>query len=136
MSIHHCLLCLGSNERYTERLEAARRALTSLFPDATFGKEMLTEAIGDKWLSPFCNQLAVCSTPLPAEEVRNHLKQIERDNGRLPDDKKKGIVKLDIDLLMVDETVLKPDDMKRDFVQRGLMEWRRTCLSPPLGGKF
>ena len=44
MSIHHCLLCLGSNERYTERLEAARRALTSLFPDVTFGKEMLTEA--------------------------------------------------------------------------------------------
>lgn len=129
MSMYHCLLCLGSNEGYTERLEAARRALTSLFPDVTFGKEMLTEAIGDKWLSPFCNQLAVCSTPLPAEEVRGRLKQIERDNGRLPDDKKKGIVKLDIDLLMVDETVLKPDDMKRDFVQRGLMEWNEIFNS-------
>ena len=33
----------------------------------------------------------------------------------------KGIVKLDIDLLMYDDTVLKPKDMEICYVQEGLV---------------
>jgi 2-amino-4-hydroxy-6-hydroxymethyldihydropteridine diphosphokinase len=48
------------------------------------------------------------------------LKQIERDNGRLPEDKAQGIVKLDIDLLKFDDYVLKPKDLEKDFVMEGI----------------
>ena len=50
------------------------------------------------------------------------MKQIEKENGRLPEDKEQGIVKLDIDLLIADDRILKPDDLKKEFVQRGIQE--------------
>ena len=88
-----------------------------------FGREMTTEAIGNTFLSPFSNQLAQCETMLSPEEVRAVLKQIEKDNGRMPEDKQQGIVKLDIDLLMYDDTILKPDDMNKEFIQQELQSF-------------
>lgn len=120
MKPHSCLLCLGSNIDRHVHMEAARKALVLNFPNIRFGREMTTEAIGSKFLSPFSNQIAQLNTSLSAEEVRTILKQIEKENGRLPEDKGKGIVKLDIDLLMVDDTILKPEDLKKEFVQLGI----------------
>lgn len=120
MRQHSCLLCLGSNYQRHSAMEAARKALLQHFPNIRFSKEMETEAIGDKFLSPFSNQLAILSTSLSSEEVRTILKQIEKENGRLPEDKGQGIVKLDIDLLMIDDTILKPDDLKKEFIRQEL----------------
>ena len=122
MSTHSCLLCIGSNLDAATRLSAARTVLLSHFPDIRFSQEMVTEAIGSGFLSPFHNQVARLTTPLDADSVRTILKQIERDNGRLPEDKANGIVKLDIDLLMYDDCVLKPKDLEREFVRIGLEE--------------
>ena len=47
-------------------------------------------------------------------------KELERHSGRLPGDKAQGIVKLDIDLLTFDNKVLKPEDMKREYIRRGI----------------
>ena len=122
MNLHTCLLCLGSNLDGATRLSAARSALRSHFPDIRFSEELVTEAIGSHFLSPFHNQVARLTTPLSAEEVRAILKGIEQAQGRLPEDKAQGIVKLDIDLLVVDEVVLKAKDMERDFVKQGMEE--------------
>ena len=122
MNLHTCLLCLGSNLDAANRLSAARSALCSHFPDIRFSRELVTEAIGSHFLSPFHNQVARLTTPLSAEEVRAILKGIEQAQGRLPEDKANGIVKLDIDLLRHDDHVLKPKDMERDFVKQGMEE--------------
>ena len=120
MNHHFCLLCLGSNSNRHFRMEAARKALTELFPNIRFSTEMTTEAIGDKFLSPFSNQVAKIETPLTREEIRSLLKKIEKENGRLPEDKEQGIVKLDIDLLTFDDLILKPNDLEKDFVIKGI----------------
>ena len=122
MNPHTCLLCLGSNLDGAIRLSAARSALLSHFPDIRFSQEMVTEAIGTGFLSPFHNQVARLTTSLDAESVRAILKGIEQTQGRLPEDKANGIVKLDIDLLVYDDCVLKPKDMEREFVKIGLEE--------------
>ena len=120
MNHHFCLLCLGSNSNRHFRMEAARKALMELFPNIRFSTEMTTEAIGDKFLSPFSNQVAKIETPLTREEIRSLLKKIEKENGRLPEDKEQGIVKLDIDLLTFDDLILKPNDLEKDFVIKGI----------------
>lgn len=120
MTSHSCLLCLGSNVDRCTRMTSAREALKSHFPNIRFGTEMETEAIGNRFLSPFSNQVASFETFLSAEEVRTILKQIERDLGRLPEDKAQGVVKMDIDLLVVDDCVLKPQDLGKDFVLEGM----------------
>lgn len=120
MTLHSCLLCLGSNFYRTAHLAYARRDLKVFFPDIRFASEMETEAIGSRFLSPFSNQVASFETTLSSEEVRAILKQIERDLGRLPEEKSQGVVRIDIDLLMYDDSVLKPADLERDFVVEGL----------------
>ena len=122
MSTHSCLLCLGSNIDRRLRLEIARKALIHLFPDIRFSDEMETEAIGNGFFSPFSNQVAQLTTTLSAEEIRTILKGLERTNGRLPEDKTKGIVKLDIDLLKYDDLILKPKDMEKEYVQKGITQ--------------
>lgn len=116
MISHPCLLCMGSNINRDAQLEAAREALRRLFPDVRFGSEMLTEAIGEGFLSPFTNQMARFTTALSADEVHSRLKELERAAGRRPDDKAQGIVKLDADLLMYDNLILKPEDFKRTYI--------------------
>ena len=50
------------------------------------------------------------------------MKDIEREAGRTPEEKKQEIVRLDIDLLSCDNRVYKPEDLKRDYIIRGLKE--------------
>lgn len=122
MVTYSCILCLGSNFDRSIHMKAARHALSKHFPDIRFSNEMETEAIGEIFLSPFSNQVAILSTPLSADEVRLFLKHIEAENGRLPSDKTNGIVKLDIDLLSHNGHIYKPLDLEKEYVQKGLKE--------------
>ena len=120
MNQHTCFLCLGSNFYRIAHMAYAQRELKKHFPAIRFSEEMETEAIGSRFLSPFSNQVASFETTLSSEEVRAILKQIERDLGRLPEEKSQGVIRIDIDLLMYDDCVLKPADLERDFVKEGL----------------
>ena len=122
MITHSCLLCMGCNLDRTAHMTLARRDLENHFPGIRFGTEMETEAIGSGFLSPFSNQVALLHTSLSAQEVHTLLKQIERNHGRVPDDKAQGIVRMDIDLLTYDHVVLKPADMEKPYVQAGIEE--------------
>ena len=45
------------------------------------------------------------------------LKNIETTMGSMPEERRKGIVKIDIDLLQFDETRHKTGDWERDYIQ-------------------
>lgn len=122
MNEHHCLLCMGSNTDCSVHLSNAREALCKVFPDIRFGTPMETRAIGNGFRSPFCNQLARFSTSLTARSVHEVFKRLEQCNGRVPEDKAAGIVRLDIDLLAYDDTILKPEDMDREYIRNGIMD--------------
>lgn len=124
MSLHSCLLCMGSNFYRTANMAYARRNLQTFFPDIRFSREMETEAIGSIFFSPFSNQVAAFTTSLSADEVRAVLKEIEQKQGRLPEEKARGIVKIDLDLLKHDDCVLKPQDWEKAYVQEGMEELR------------
>lgn len=130
MNEHYCLLCMGSNTNRFTQLSDARKALSEAFPDIHFGELMETEAIGSGFHSPFSNQLASFTTALPPGAVHDLFKVLEHRSGRLSTDKAAGIVKLDIDLLMYDNVVLKPEDMKREYIKQGLTKLR-ACLNFP-----
>ena len=49
-------------------------------------------------------------------------RSIERDNGRVPEEKVYGVVRMDLDLLRFDDEVLKPNDMKQPHVLEGMKE--------------
>lgn len=117
-----CLICIGSNEDREEHLLLARRELRTLFPTIRFAEEELTKPLFFRNPVLFVNQVAVFSTDAAIDEVVEQLKAIESKAGRRPEDKAEERVRLDIDLLSYDGHILKPKDMKRVYIIKGLSQ--------------
>ena len=118
---HYILLALGSNVAAELHIEQAKARLSAVFPQLRFSRSLVTPAIGIV-SPPFMNCLAegYCSAPL--EGVLVTLKDIEAQMGSVSEERKKGIVKIDIDLLQFDDTKRKADDWSRDYIQLLLNE--------------
>ncbi len=115
-------LCIGSNYEPEQNVALARARLQQLLPGIRFAAYRYTEPLHMTHSALFLNQVAVFDTDRPAGELRALFKEIEREAGRLPDDKKCERVCLDIDLLYYDNNILKPVDMGLDYVREGLNE--------------
>ena len=120
--MHSCLICIGSNYNRKENLLLARRRLTVLFPSIRFTGEQETRPLFFRNPALFSNQVARFYTDADAERGVKELKTIEKEAGREKEDKKREKVCLDIDLLVFDNRVLKPEDLKRDYILKGLEE--------------
>ena len=120
--MHSCLICIGSNYNRKENLLLARRRLTALFPSIRFTGEQETRPLFFRNPALFSNQVARFYTDADAERVVKELKTIEKEAGREKEDKKREKACLDIDLLVFDNRVLKPEDLKRDYILKGLEE--------------
>ena len=93
----------------------------AVFPQLQFSRSLFTPAIGIV-SPPFTNCLAEGYCCMQLEEVLVALKNIEAEMGSVSEDRKKGIVKIDIDLLQFDATKRKADDWSRDYIQLLLKE--------------
>ena len=122
INVVSCLICIGSNYNRKENLLLARRRLTALFPSIRFTGEQETRPLFFRNPALFSNQVARFYTDADAERVVKELKTIEKEAGREKEDKKREKVCLDIDLLVFDNRVLKPEDLKRDYILKGLEE--------------
>ena len=145
--INICLICIGSNYNqkknflllrklillkilYKAILQAihittlflAHQKLHALFPDIRFAKEEVTKPLWFRNQALFTDQVAVFSTIDEEWQVKAKLKDIEHEAGRHPEDKLEEKVCLDIDLLIYDGKILKPDDLKREYIQKGIEE--------------
>lgn len=118
---HYILLALGSNVAAELHIEQAKARLSAVFPQLRFSRSLITPAIGIV-SPPFINCLAEGYCSVPLEKVIVALKDIEAQMGSMSEERKKGIVKIDIDLLQFDNTKRKADDWSRDYIQLLLNE--------------
>lgn len=121
-AVHKCIICIGSNFNRKENLQYARLRLADLFPSIRFTSEQETKPLFFSSPALFSNQVAQFFSEAEEEKVRRELKAIEQSAGRRPEDKKEEKVCLDIDLLTFDDRVLKPEDLKREYIVKGLEE--------------
>ncbi len=115
-------ISIGSNEQRKDNLALARKRLSEFFPGIHFSEEEETKPLFFHRPNLFSNQVAQFTSACNAEEVIAQLKTIEREAGRTPNEKKQEIVRLDIDLLTCNDVVYKPEDLKRDYIIRGLQQ--------------
>ena len=120
--MHKCIICIGSNYNRKENLFFARQKLADLFPSIRFTSEQETQPLFFRSPALFSNQVAQFFSEAGEERVRKELKAIEKSAGRRSEDKKEEKVCLDIDLLAFDDRVLKPEDLKREYIVKGLEE--------------
>lgn len=118
--LNKLVIGLGSNWEGELKIKAADEQLCFYFDTIRFSEPVYTEPIGIQSPNWFLNQVAIAYTRFSLEEVKATLKKIEKILGRTQEDKKRGIIAIDIDLLQWNHQVLKPDDLQREYIQKGI----------------
>lgn len=119
-TLNRIVLALGSNRDREQNMERAAIELCAHFVSVRFAEMIYTAPIECPGSLPFLNQVAVAYTTDGPTEIITYLKQVEHMLGRKPEDKQKGSIPIDIDLLQWNESILKPEDMKRDYILSGI----------------
>lgn len=114
--MNEALISIGSNENREYNICACQQLLNKVFVDIKYSSTSITIPYGIKYKDDFLNQLAIIYTNKNREEITSMLKSIEKELGRKTDDKITGCVVIDIDLIVWNNEILKPDDMKRQYV--------------------
>lgn len=114
--MNKALLSIGTNEDRDRNLDLCHQLLEKQFLAITYSKTSMTVPYGNSYKSDFLNQLAFIYTDKEKDEVVSLLKSIEKEIGRSNGDKEKGIVKIDVDLIVWNEEVVKPTDISRSYV--------------------
>lgn len=117
-----CHICIGSNYHREENMQFAHRRLVELFPLICFSKERETQPLSLRNRALFSNQVACFYTDMDKDDIVGNLKRIEAEAGRRPEDKDRERISLDIDLLSYGNYILKPEDLERDYIRKGLKE--------------
>lgn len=114
--MNKALLSIGTNEDRESNLSLCHQFLNNIFTDISYSDTSVTMPYGTTYKNDFLNQLAVIYTDRDKDEVIRLLKSIEKDMGRNEADKENGIVKIDIDLVIWNNNVLKPEDFTRSYI--------------------
>jgi len=87
-----------------------------------------TEPLFFKNPALFSNQVFMFFSDKDEEVVRKMLKDIEQRSGRRPEDKKEEKVCLDIDMLLYDNKIVKPEDWQRGYIQQSLSAFHSSLF--------
>lgn len=120
--IHKVIIGLGSNSNAERNISLTRQILIDIFDNIYFAKPVTTKPINFPNPDLFLNQVGIFKTTLNVQEITSILKQIEQTIGRTPEDKLKHRVTIDADLIQWDDEILKPEDIKRTYIQDALQE--------------
>lgn len=110
------LVSLGSNENRTENMVRCRQLLELCFQSIDYSDMLETEPVGEGFKGLFYNQLAIVCSDLDLPQVKYRLKEIEKQLGRTSTDKSRGIVIIDLDVLAVDQKIIKSGDFTRAYI--------------------
>lgn len=110
------IISMGSNENRTENMSRCRCLLSKYYPDVMFSEMINTEPFGDNYQSDFFNQLALINSEDDDLAITERLKMIESEIGRHADEKSRGIIKIDVDLLVVNGNIIKVEDFERPYI--------------------
>lgn len=110
------IISMGSNENRAENMSRCRYLLSKEYPNAVFSEMVNTEPFGDNYQSDFYNQLVLINSDDNELTITERLKRIESEIGRQSEEKSKGIIKIDVDLLVVNGKIIKSEDFERPYM--------------------
>lgn len=117
------LLCLGSNQEAARHIDAAKDLLRQALGGSHFSPSIWTKPVGDDSDDRlYLNCLAEGETDMDYPTLHRQLKDMEHRLGSTPTERRQGIVRIDIDILMLDKQRYHEDDWKRNYVKSLLAE--------------
>jgi len=124
-------ISIGSNVNKESNIVNSIKTLKAYFLDLTCSAVFESESVGFDGHN-FYNLVARANTDMSLEDVCVLLKKIERDNGRLPSDKKFSPRTLDLDLLFFDDVICdNPAQLPRDEITKNaFVLWPLVEIAP------
>lgn len=114
---HDILISLGSNHDANNNIQHAHEALRRKFADASFSRVLSTEPIGIAGPN-FLNCLCRIHLSLSLSDVISMTKLMENSLGDSKEERKKGHINIDIDILRYDDMQLHPSDWQRPYIPK------------------
>ena len=116
------LLSLGSNSSDKEQqMRNAVKQMEHLFSSVVVSDFYEVPAFNGKD-APYLNSVMVVSTTMAIDEVNLLFKSWESECGRTPESKQKGVVPIDLDIVMWNSEVVRPVDYSRSYVSMGIAQ--------------
>lgn len=115
------IIALGSNEQAEEHLDKAKKYIQALFPNILFSEALWTEPIGIR-SARFLNCVGVAMTGMDYSTICQMLKSIEHSCGDRQEDRRRNIVRMDIDLLRYGHRREHKKDWQRPYIQQLIKE--------------
>lgn len=120
--MHSYILSIGSNTYAKARIKRVRNILLMHFPDIYFTSTVTCKPQGSYYKRFFVNMLGVFHSNLNTAEINVRLKEIEKLMGRKLEDKNIGKVVIDLDLIRMDDIILRAKDYNSEYVKLLLPE--------------
>ncbi|GIU50769.1 2-amino-4-hydroxy-6-hydroxymethyldihydropteridine diphosphokinase [Shewanella sairae] len=126
-------ISLGSNIDPERHLKAAVIDLEAHFGELVLSSVFESEAVGFDGTN-FLNMVVAAETELSIAEVVSTFKQIEQDHGRVKGAKKFAPRTLDLDLLLLDDTICNhPIELPRaEILYNAFVLWPLAEIAPSL----
>ncbi len=113
---HTVVMALGTNSDSEVNMMSALEQLGRVICVTARSRLVWTEPVG-MVSGPFLNCMLRAATRLTLGELVLLAKRVERHCGRTAEDKAKGVVSIDVDIMEYDGQKLHPDDWQRDYIK-------------------
>jgi 2-amino-4-hydroxy-6-hydroxymethyldihydropteridine diphosphokinase len=113
------IVLMGSNTDSLENINKAKSFLIDFFGEVLFSKNIESDAV-DNGKGIYLNTVAIFYTALCEKDIVKELKKIETLLGRKKDLNSSQDVSIDLDLVQIDDLVLRPDDAEKHYYRSGL----------------
>lgn len=115
MSEHRVIVCLGSNVACkTANIRRALHLLASHYHVVGIGKEVESPDVTGRG-EPYVNLTVECEVGSTIDELNAFLSSLENELGRIAESKSSGVMPLDADIVVWDETVISPRDYQAPY---------------------
>lgn len=111
------IIMLGSNSNAEENITKAKERINDKYEIIDESTVLVTLPRGKKYKSHFLNQAIKILSDEYFEDSVIFFKQIEKELGKTPDGKADGIIPVDIDFVFWNDTAMRNDYEKWDFVR-------------------
>ena len=117
--MNRVVISLASNCDQVQHLQQARQCLAQMLSACHFTEAIWTEPYSSTVASSamYLNQIVAATTALTVDELTQALKDMERQMGRTQEDRRRGIVRIDLDLLQYNRQRYHLRDWDRPYIQ-------------------
>lgn len=117
--MHKAFVSIGSNVADAEILiHHALKSLSDISVSYEVSSIYQTEALNGID-AHYMNCVVYLKTEFDFESLTKRLKDIESEFGRTPDSKSKGLIELDLDIVVFDDNIIRPKDFCYDYFKIG-----------------